>query len=110
MLANLISNAVKYTPEGGHVTVRVVPSDPFAQVDVVDDGIGIPVAEQPQLFEKFFRTREGQRQSGGTGLGLAIARSIVELHGGEIWCESDGRSGSTFSFTLPRHGPAVEAR
>ena len=110
VLANLISNAVKYTPEGGHVTVRVVPSDPFAQVDVVDDGIGIPVAEQPQLFEKFFRTREGQRQSGGTGLGLAIARSIVELHGGEIWCESDGRSGSTFSFTLPRHGPAVEAR
>ncbi len=110
VLANLISNAVKYTPDGGHVTVRVVASDPFARVDVVDDGIGIPVAEQARLFEKFFRTREGQRQSGGTGLGLAIARSIVELHGGEIWCESDGRSGSTFSFTLPRRGPAIEAR
>lgn len=110
VVSNLVGNAVKYTPEGGHVTVRAASRDhDRVQVDVRDNGIGIPPAEQPQLFERFYRTRAGRKQSGGTGLGLAIARSLVELHGGEIWCESDGRSGTTFSFTLPRspsHEPA----
>jgi signal transduction histidine kinase len=106
VLQNLVHNALKYTPAGGHVTVRVSAAPAAARIDVTDDGIGVPPAEQPRLFEKFYRTRAGQRHSGGTGLGLAIARSLVELHGGEIWCESDGTSGSTFSFTLPREPAA----
>ena len=103
VLSNLIDNAMKYTPSGGHITIRVVPGDPLVLVQVEDNGISILPSEQPLLFQKFQRTTAGERQSGGTGLGLglAIARSIVELHGGKIWCESDGRSGSTFSFTLP---------
>lgn len=105
VLQNLIRNAVKYTPTGGHVAVRVAATADGARVDVTDDGIGIPPAEQGRLFEKFYRTRAGQRQSGGTGLGLAIARSLVELHGATIWCESEGKSGSTSSFTLPGRPP-----
>lgn len=105
VLANLVGNGLKYTPQGGGVTVRIVPELEMVRVEVQDTGIGIPPAEQAQLFEKFYRTQSGRRQSGGTGLGLAIARSIVELHGGEIWCESDGTNGSTFSFTLPARRP-----
>ena len=108
VLANLIDNAMKYTPSGGQVRIRVLPSEQMVQVQVQDNGIGILPSEQPLLFQKFQRTRAGERQSGGTGLGLAIARSIVELHGGNIWCESDGRSGSTFSFTIPSYHPDRE--
>jgi len=103
VLANLVDNAMKYTPSGGHIWLRVIPGEPTVLVQVQDNGIGILPSEQPLLFQKFQRTRAGERQSGGTGLGLAIARSIVELHGGNIWCESDGRSGSTFSFTIPSY-------
>jgi PAS domain S-box-containing protein len=106
VISNLVGNAVKYTPHGGHVIVRARSGEGVSRVEVQDDGIGIPPEEQPQLFERFYRTTAGQRQSGGTGLGLAIARSIVELHGGEIWCESDGKSGTTFIFTVPSRPPA----
>ncbi len=102
VLANLIGNAVKYTPPGGRIEVRVSTEDGFAHVSVRDNGIGIPVEEQRHLFEKFYRTTTGRRTTGGTGLGLAIAQSLIELHGGRIWVESDGESGSTFTFTLPR--------
>jgi signal transduction histidine kinase len=105
VLANLLTNAIKYTPDGGHVTVRVADDRDDIRIAVRDDGIGIPPEEQVHLFEKFFRTTAGRRTTGGTGLGLAIARSIVDLHGGSIWCESDGRSGSTFVFTVPRRRP-----
>ncbi|MEX1022816.1 MAG: ATP-binding protein [Dehalococcoidia bacterium] len=102
VLANLISNAIKYTPPGGVVEVIVDPSqEDWLRVAVRDNGIGIPPEEQTQLFEKFYRTSQGRRTTGGTGLGLAIARSLVELHGGRIWSESDGQTGSTFAFTLP---------
>lgn len=101
VLANLVNNAIKYTPPGGHVEVIVQLHEGWAEVRVADNGIGIPPAEQTQLFEKFFRTSTGRRTTGGTGLGLAIARSLIDLHGGQIWVESDGRSGSTFVFTLP---------
>ncbi|TAJ20310.1 MAG: HAMP domain-containing protein [Dehalococcoidia bacterium] len=103
ILQNLVGNAIKYTPVGGVIEVRVreVPGG-FVEVSVRDDGIGIPPEEQAHLFEKFYRTTAGRRTTGGTGLGLAIAKSFVELHGGQIWCESDGRSGSRFVFTLPR--------
>ena len=102
VLSNLLSNAIKYTPPGGRVEVRVEDTRPFATVSVSDTGIGIPPAEQAQLFEKFYRTSAGRRTTGGTGLGLAIARSIIDLHGGTIRCESDGEHGTTFTFTLPR--------
>ncbi|TAK75042.1 MAG: HAMP domain-containing protein [Dehalococcoidia bacterium] len=103
VLQNLVSNAIKYTPVGGVIEIHAgeVPGG-FAEVSVTDNGIGIPPEEQMHLFEKFYRTNTGRRTTGGTGLGLAIARSIVDLHGGRIWCESDGRSGSRFAFTLPR--------
>ncbi len=103
VLHNLVSNAIKYTLIGGIIEVqaREVPGG-FAEISVRDNGIGIPPEEQAHLFEKFYRTSVGRRTTGGTGLGLAIARSLVELHGGQIWCESDGHSGSRFAFTLPR--------
>lgn len=102
VLANLLSNAIKYTPPDGDIEVRVEDEGPFTSVSVIDSGIGIPPEEQGALFEKFYRTSSGRRTTGGTGLGLAIARSIVELHGGTIRCDSDGRHGTTFTFTLPR--------
>ena len=102
VLSNLLSNAIKYTPPGGRITVRVQDTRPFATVSVIDSGIGIPPAEQAPLFEKFYRTSAGRRTTGGTGLGLAIARSIIDLHGGTIGCDSDGEHGTTFTFTLPR--------
>ncbi len=102
VLANLLSNAIKYTPPGGTIQVSVRVDEPWVDVSVRDSGIGIPPEEQTHLFEKFYRTSQGRRTTGGTGLGLAIARSLVELHGGRIWCESDGHSGTTFTFTLPR--------
>ncbi|MEI6136246.1 MAG: ATP-binding protein [Chloroflexota bacterium] len=102
VLSNLLSNAIKYTPPGGEIEVRVGAGAPFASVSVADNGIGIPPEEQSGLFEKFYRTSSGRRTTGGTGLGLAIARSIVDLHGGTIRCDSDGEHGTTFTFTLPR--------
>ena len=101
VLSNLVGNAIKYTPRGGHIRVCVEAGPVLVRVDVQDDGIGIAPEDQAHLFEKFYRAAAGQRQSSGTGLGLTIARSIVELHGGMIWCESDGTHGSTFSFRLP---------
>ena len=103
ILQNLVGNAIKYTPVGGVIEVRAreVPGG-FAEISVRDNGIGIPREEQSHLFEKFYRTTAGRRITGGTGLGLAIAKSFVNLHGGQIWCESDGRTGSRFAFTLPR--------
>lgn len=108
VLSNLLSNAIKYTPRGGVATIEVRPDDEGVRVVVSDNGIGIAPGDVELVFEKFFRTSEGRRATGGTGLGLAIARSIVERHGGRIWCESDGGDGgSTFTFVLParRTGP-----
>lgn len=102
VLSNLLSNAIKYTPPGGEIEIQVAATTPFASVSVRDSGIGIPPEEQGALFEKFYRTSSGRRTTGGTGLGLAIARSIVDLHGGTIRCDSDGQHGTTFTFTLPR--------
>src|SRR5690606_23512998 len=90
VVSNLLGNAIKYTPPGGHLRVTITEGYPLAEVSIEDDGIGITAEEQVHLFEKFYRAPQGQRTSGGTGLGLAIARSLVELHGGSIRCESDG--------------------
>jgi len=102
---NLLSNAAKYSPEGGTITVRVARDDAFAVVSVQDQGIGIPVEQQAHLFERFYRTEHGKHTASGLGLGLYISSSIVQAHGGRMWVESAGEgTGSTFYFTIPLVG------
>ncbi len=101
VLVNLIDNAVKYTPEGGSITVSAEAADSAIRISVQDTGIGIPAKDLPRIFERFYRVDEGRsREQGGTGLGLAIAKHIVHLHGGELSVTSEPGKGSTFSFTL----------
>ncbi|HEY3540926.1 MAG TPA: GAF domain-containing protein [Gaiellaceae bacterium] len=102
----LLDNALKYSPEGGTVTVGVERKHDTVEVSVADEGIGIPQADQEQIFRKFYRgtdadTRAGQ---GGSGLGLFIARGLVTAMGGRIWVESREGEGSTFAFELPAAG------
>jgi PAS domain S-box-containing protein len=99
---NLLSNALKYSPEGSDIDVRVVSEDGHVATSVTDHGIGIPRDEIPQLFERFHRARNvSSRYYGGLGLGLYIARAIVEAHDGEITVESEEGVGSTFTMRLP---------
>jgi signal transduction histidine kinase len=103
VVANLVSNAVKFTGRGGTVSVDVAGTADGARVDVVDTGVGIEAAELPHIFERFYRgSRANEARGSGSGLGLAIARSIVEMHGGGIEVESRVGAGSRFSVTLPR--------
>jgi protein-histidine pros-kinase len=103
VLHNLVSNAVKYAPEGGEVVVRVEDLGRDVRVSVIDGGSGIPKDELPLLFERFYRARAARAANlRGLGLGLYIVRSLVEAHGGRIWVESELGRGSTFIFTLPR--------
>jgi len=102
VLTNLVSNAIKYTPDGGQVLVSAQAQKNMVRVDVADSGIGISPADQQRLFEKFFRAdHPAVRQVPGTGLGLSIVKNIVEMHGGRLWVDSELGAGSTFSFTLP---------
>ena len=103
VLNNLVSNAIKYSPEGGtiEITGRASPTDVI--VTVADQGLGIPFEEQPRVFERFFRgSRERHQSAPGAGLGLYLAKSIVEAHGGRIWVESVPGEGASFSFSVPR--------
>jgi signal transduction histidine kinase len=102
LLDNLLSNALKFTPEGGRVDVTISAENSHAVLEVADSGIGIPRAEQGRLFERFFRASTATAQAvPGTGLGLAIAKAIVEAHGGRIAVESDEGSGARFRVELP---------
>ncbi|HZU20936.1 MAG TPA: sensor histidine kinase [Gaiellaceae bacterium] len=102
VLDNLISNALKFTAAGGHVRVSVRGDGPCARIDVEDDGIGIPLAEQRAIFGRFFRARTAtERQIPGTGLGLSIAKTVVELHDGTIDLASEEGRGTTVSVRLP---------
>jgi PAS domain S-box-containing protein len=106
VFANLLSNAVKYSPEGSTVTVRVwcdraMETAPVAVIDFHDEGLGIPAAELPRIFEPFFRAANADRAAGGAGIGLAGARRIVEQHAGTIAVRSIEGQGSTFSVRLP---------
>lgn len=104
VLTNLVSNAVKYTPEGGKATVEVKKEGSFAKVFVSDNGIGIGEEEQKHLFEKFYRVSNEKTEAvKGSGLGLFIAKQLVEKMGGEIGVISTVGQGTTFYFTLPRY-------
>jgi signal transduction histidine kinase len=107
LLDNLISNAIKFTPEGGSVEVRLVAKGSRVRIEVCDTGIGIAPAEQTRLFERFFRASTAtERHIPGTGLGLYIASAIVDAHGGEIDVQSEPGTGTTFAVELPVVSPA----
>jgi len=101
VLINLLSNAQRYTPEGGHIEVSTRTDGAETVISVADSGPGVPPQERELIFEPFFR---GDRS--GLGLGLAIAKSLVELHNGRIWVETNNGAGSVFSVALPSHRPS----
>lgn len=102
VLENLCDNAVKYTPPGSRIDVRAVLRENEVEISVSDNGPGIPEADLPHIFERFYRVDKGRsREKGGTGLGLSIVKHIVQLHHGRVWAESEVGKGSTFFFSLP---------
>ncbi len=103
VVTNLVGNAIKFTPRGGHISVDVGPVTDGVRIMVSDTGVGIDAQELPRIFERFYRgTRANEARGSGSGLGLAIVRSIGEMHGGTISVESRLNTGSTFSVILPR--------
>jgi signal transduction histidine kinase len=99
---NLLSNAIRYTPDGGRVTVRVTRLGDRIRLQVEDTGIGIPAADLPRVFEEFFRASNArERVPAGTGLGLAIVRSAAEQHGGTVEVSSEPGRGTCFTVELP---------
>ncbi|MDI6843255.1 MAG: response regulator [Anaerosomatales bacterium] len=102
VLTNFVSNAIKYSPSGGTVTIRAKQDGDMVQVSITDQGIGIDKEDQKKLFTKFYRVDSSlTREIGGTGLGLSICKSIIELLGGQVGVRSKPGKGSTFYFTLP---------
>ncbi len=101
VLLNLLSNALKFTPEGGRIDVGARLHDHVAEVSVADTGIGIAPADQDAVFEEFRQVGAADKKAEGTGLGLALSRKFIELHGGKIWVKSQVGAGSMFTFTLP---------
>jgi signal transduction histidine kinase len=101
VLLNLLSNALKFTPEGGRIDVRAAVRDGTAEISVTDTGVGIAPEDQAAVFEEFRQVGTASKKVEGTGLGLAISRKFIELHGGSIWVKSQLGAGSTFAFTLP---------
>jgi signal transduction histidine kinase len=102
VLVNLVENAVKYSPEGGPVQVRLARDDRCVRWEVTDEGLGIPASERRRVFEKFFRLDPNMtRGIGGTGLGLYICRELVRRLDGRIWVEANGAKGSKFVVELP---------
>ena len=105
LLSNLVGNGLKFTPRGGEVLVNLTDTPEGAILQVRDTGPGIPATELPHVFERFFRgTNVGEARASGSGLGLAIARSIVEMHDGQIEVASSVGRGATFTVQLP-HAP-----
>ncbi len=102
ILTNLISNANKYTPEGGVIKVQAHQMDGVIEVNVQDNGLGMTPEDQQKLFSNFFRSADDKvREAPGTGLGLSITKNLIELQGGKIWFTSEFRKGTTFYFTVP---------
>ncbi len=105
MVSNLIQNAIKYTPVGGAIRLTLYEDDPFLILEVSDTGIGIPMKDQPYIWDKFFRSDETAERYPGTGLGLSIVKTIIEAHSGRIWLNSIPDEGTTFTVMLPTHKP-----
>lgn len=102
VLENLLDNALKHTPPGSRIEVSARPVGSDIEVCVRDNGPGIPAADLPRIFERFYRVDKGRsREKGGTGLGLSIVKHIVQLHGGRVWAESEAGKGTAFHFALP---------
>jgi len=102
VIDNVISNAIKYSPNGGSITFRVVKKGNHLVTEIKDQGVGIPKENLTKIFDRFFRVDKARsRNLGGTGLGLAIAKEIIAAHGGEIWADSEWNKGTTVFFTLP---------
>jgi two-component system NtrC family sensor kinase len=100
VLTDLLSNAIKYTPDGGQVTVSVRQQNGLLQVEVMDTGRGIPAEALPHLFDRFYQVPGSEDHAKGTGLGLNIVKTIIEKHGGKVWVESELGQGSRFAFTV----------
>ncbi len=102
LLENLVENAIKYSPAGGEIVLKVWRDDDCARLTVSDQGIGVPPADLPHIFDRFYRAKNvNDRQFAGMGLGLFICRAIVEQHGGRIWATAAPERGTTFHVTLP---------
>ena len=107
-LLNLVDNAIKYSPEGARITIRVDESANDAILEVSDTGTGIPEELQSRIFDRFYRVDESRsRDNGGTGLGLSIAKWAVEVNGGQLTMETRNGGGSTFRITLPQNQPLL---
>jgi signal transduction histidine kinase len=97
-----LSNAIKFTPDGGRIRIEAERLDAFVEIAVSDSGIGIPQEQQALVFDRYHQVLAATRSAQpGTGLGLPITRALVEHHGGRIWLESEHGKGSRFTFTLP---------
>ncbi len=101
MVANLVGNAIKYTPSRGHIRVSLWRDGDNLVLQVADNGIGIPAEDQPYVFDKFFRSERAASEYDGTGLGLSIVKGVVDQHRGRIWLESRENVGTTFTVVLP---------
>ncbi len=102
IITNLVSNAIKYSPRGGEITVGISSDGDFLTVTITDEGMGIPADKLARIFEKFERVdNRDTREVGGTGIGLFLVKHLVERHGGEVWAESEYGKGATFSFRVP---------
>jgi two-component system sensor histidine kinase VicK len=108
VLSNLVSNAIAFTEANGHIWVRCEHMPGYIKTSVIDDGIGIPAKDLPHIFERFFQVESHfTRKHGGMGIGLSVSKTMVEMHGGQIWVESVEGKGSSFNFILPtRQGGA----
>ena len=102
VIMNIVSNAIKYTPDGGEISITAGTGKGTVWLQVADNGIGIPEKDLPRLFERFYRVDKARsRESGGTGLGLSIAKEILNQHGGDIVITSQYKEGTTVTITLP---------
>lgn len=102
VLDNILNNAIKYSPDGGNITFSMKTTESQLIISISDEGLGIPKADLPKIFDRFYRVDKARsRAQGGTGLGLAIAKEIVKQHKGFIWAKSEYGHGSTFTIVLP---------
>jgi signal transduction histidine kinase len=108
VINNLVDNAIKYSSEGGEITIRAEEHEGLISTAVVDHGIGIPDAILGNLFKKFYRSHTSRTGVSGTGLGLYLSKAIIDAHGGNIWVRSQAGKGSTFGFDLPTYASVAD--